>query len=85
MLKLVIKKVSTFSAAVLLGFALLMVDTDSPSLISEAHACDPFLFEQCYLQCGFACSSYLIPNCQPNWCDCQTYCYDECLAQTGCG
>lgn len=85
MLKLVIKKVSTFSAVMVFGFALLMVDTDSPSLISEAHACDPFAYQECLNYCGFACASYLIQECQPGWCDCYSYCDVLCLDQSGCG
>ena len=85
MLKLVAKKILTFSAMVAFGFALLLLDPDSPSLISEAYACDPFLFDQCYQNCGFACYSYAIPHCHPDWCDCPSFCYNYCLIESGCG
>ena len=85
MLALAVKKALTFSAAVILGFALLVIDLDSPTFISEAYACDPGVFEECYQNCLFACYSWAIPNCRPDWCDCPSYCYNECLIISGCG
>ena len=87
MLRLVIRKVSMFSAAVIFAFALLMVDTDSPTLISEAHACDMELYWSCFGSCGFACVGGSIPECNPHQtqCDCEAYCHAVCLDWSGCG
>lgn len=85
MLRLVIRKVLSFSAVVTCAFALLMLDTDSPSLLPEAAACEPQVYEQCFWQCGFACAAYGIPNCRPDQgCDCNSYCVAYCLDYAGC-
>lgn len=85
MLKLVLKRISTFTAAVVFGFALLMLDTDSPTLISEAHACSQEVYETCMFECGIACISGGIWECDPwNGCSCQGYCHAICAAWAGC-
>lgn len=85
MVRLVLKKVLSLSAIVACCFALLMLDTDSPSLVSEAEACDPVLYLVCYQNCGFACVSGLIMECplgeQPC---CEFYCTDVCEDAAGC-
>jgi hypothetical protein len=84
MLKLVVKRVLTFSAVMVFVFALFMLDTDSPSLISEAQACDPQAYDVCEFNCFYACWSNLIGECLPWQCDCGSYCRSYCQAVTGC-
>lgn len=88
MLTSVLKRVLSFSAITALAFAILMVDLDSPSLISEAYACDQQLYESCGASCMMACAWGNIPECNPNHgtgCDCAAYCEAVCLDWSGCG
>jgi len=78
MLKLVIRKVLTFSAMATLGFALFLGDPE------EAYACDPGVYAECFQNCLFACYSYTIQECRPDWCDCASYCDAYCRDLTGC-
>lgn len=84
MLLLVTKKVLSFSLMVAMGFALLTLDTDSPSLISEAAACDQELFLVCYQNCGFACIGGAVQGCIPEPGICHECCTAICAAAAGC-
>jgi hypothetical protein len=85
MLRLVLQRVASFSAFTVLGFALLMLDPDSPSLMSEAQACDQGVYESCLMNCGFACFSNQLQDCRPDMgCDCYNYCHPLCLQAAGC-
>jgi hypothetical protein len=85
MLRLILKRILTFSSVTALAFALLMVDTDSPSLISEAQACDPQTYDVCEFNCSVACSWGNISECLPWYgCDCAWWCPEYCRGVSGC-
>jgi hypothetical protein len=80
----VVKRVLTFSLAMTLAFALLMFDPHSPSLVSEAQACDLDVYQACRINCGIACYSWAIYECHPDTCNCEYWCTDYCLGIAGC-
>jgi len=86
MLQLIVERGLSFSAVTAFAFALLMLDPQSSSLVSEAQACDPEVLASCHVNCAYACSSGFIQECLP-WesCDCAAYCYAYCQAASGCG
>lgn len=86
MLRQVLKRALSLSAIAAFAFGLLMLDTDSPSLMSEAKACDPVLFAVCYQNCGFACVGGAVQGCQPpyNEQNCDDCCTDICAEAAGC-
>ena len=88
MLRLVLQRVLTFSALTVFAFALLTIDTKSPSLISEAQACDWPLYQECMVACGTACFNWQIPEClnppPPEWPCCSDYCDSWCRTYSGC-
>ncbi len=73
MLQLALKRVLSFSAMTVFGFALLMFDADSPLFISEAQACDLQVYDACEFNCFYGCFNQANPppDCIP-WC--QSYC-----------
>ena len=88
MLKKVLKRVMAFSAATLLGFALLMVDPSSPSMVSEAQACEMDVYGSCRVSCDIACYFGNIPECNPYTspsCNCEQFCAEACNAMAGGG
>ena len=84
MLRKVLQRVLSFSAIVGFAFAVLMLNPTSPSWVSEAQACEQEVYEACYMNCGFACYSYNVPECWPDTCNCATYCEALCRAYSGC-
>ena len=84
MLRSVSKKILSFSAIGAFVIALMMLDTSSPSLVSEAQACDESVWTVCMVNCGYACSSGYIGECLPWQCDCWSYCYAYCNQVSGC-
>ncbi len=86
MLQLVLKRVLAFSAVTVFASALLMVDLDSPSLMSEARAeaCDWELYESCMVMCGMAYYSGQIGECQLYSCDGAAYCDAICRQWSDC-
>jgi hypothetical protein len=88
MFYLILKKALSFSAIAAFAFGLLMLDTGSPSLVSEAQACDQEVFACCMNNCGYGCASCMILECNPchqAQCDCFTYCMNYCNAAAGGG
>jgi len=87
MFRLVLKKVATFSVIGAFAFALLVLDTDSPSLMSEANACDASLFNACMYNCGWSCLVGMNLDCAQssgNGEYCQDCCVNVCSALSGC-
>jgi hypothetical protein len=85
MLRLVLTRILSFSAITAFAFALLMLDPASPSLVSEAKACDQEVYYVCYENCGFACIEGSIQECNPwNGCQCEAYCDAVCRSYSGC-
>jgi hypothetical protein len=86
MLKLVLQRVLAFSVTTVFASALLMVDLDSPSLMSEAQAetCDWELYESCMVMCGQAYYNWQIPECRPGECDGAAYCDAFCRQWSDC-
>ncbi len=88
MLREIFKKTLGFSAIMAVALTLLIVDTESPSFISEAQACDPEVYSWCLWGCALACPSGQIPECPQYWqsgdCDCHTYCPNYCQGISGC-
>jgi hypothetical protein len=89
MFHLILKRALSFSAIAAFAFGLLMLDTGSPSLVSEAQACDQEVFGYCMNNCAIACSSCFIYECRPciypEGCDCMTYCMNYCNGVAGGG
>jgi hypothetical protein len=86
MLRIVLTRILAFAGVTTFAFALLMVDTESPSLVSEAQACDWNEYQSCMVGCGTACWWGLVAECkweEPDVC-CPTYCDDWCRSYWGC-
>jgi hypothetical protein len=88
MLRGIFKKTLGFSAIMAVALTLLIVDTESPSFISEAQACDQELASACYWTCALACVSGYVTECPQPWqngdCNCDVYCPNYCAILAGC-
>lgn len=83
MLRLILKKLLSFSAIAALGLALLMLNPRSPSLVSEARAdCYIVYYQTCMGVCYQTCGTPQNPNCPP-W-DVYNFCDSSCRAMSGC-
>lgn len=73
MLRQAMKRLLGLSATAFLALGLLMFDPDSPTLISEANACDWENYQMCTYACIVTCGGLAgVPNCNPDipeeWC-----------------
>jgi hypothetical protein len=82
MLKLVLKRVLSFSVVTAVASALLLFDPSSPTLMSEAHACDPQVYDVCEFNCFYGCFGSA-GGCGEG-CDCLSYCQSYCRGVSGC-
>lgn len=82
-LKQVLKKVLAMSAVSLFAVTLLVLNPRSPSLISEAQACDPGAHEVCFSMCMYFCGWGQGYGECPVW-DAENWCDRECSYYSGC-